>query len=777
MRYHKKILKGFGVFLITMASLWIFKSGNAANILQKKGSSPITDSTAIDDTKLLLYANNLDFYPDSIIASGMVQIRYNGYRMVAQKVIYNKITKKLSAIGDIEFIGTDGNRLYAEQLDITDNFARGFIKELRLETTNNTRLAAETAERINESEIILHHGVYTACVPCTAQGGHPPFWQVKAVRIIQNNQKHTIRLEKARLEILGKPIAYLPFIEVLDSTVKRKSGFLFPRFGYSQNLGSSIQIPYYQVLSDHTDATLALTPYSTQGLLLEAEFRQLFQNGTHILHAANINQSSPDSFTPNTTDSKFKHRSMISSAAGFQINPRWTFGWNGILQSDNNFSRTYRINNSYDYVYNNKIYLTGLGEQNYFDMRIIHFSIQDADISKKREKTQANLYPLIDYHYIAPESIANGELSFTGNITSISRSQTDIETISNNYTRLRGLSGTNSRLSTELLWKRTIIAPGGLLITPLTALRGDIHQLAVNNPYPLIGENSSSSFLDNGSIINGMATAGIETRYPIRISADNSNHIIEGIGQLYIRPNESKVRSIPNEDAQSLVFDSTSLFSRDKFSGYDRIEGGTRSNIGIRYVGNFDNQFTIHSIIGQSFQIYGKNSFAETNFLNVGKNSGLENKASDYIAAVSLNTPFNISLALNTLLEKKTLDPNRIDSSIGYENNHFKTDLIYTYVAMQPQYAYPFHNNELQGKLSLKLPKNWSILTSIALDIRNNVVSRHSIGLAYDDECTTFNIAYLRKNDISKTEASDWTIGAQLSFRTLGNIHTSSNFN
>ena len=42
---------------------------------------------------------------------------------------------------------------------------------------------------------------------------------------------------------------------------------------------------------------------------------------------------------------------------------------------------------------------------------------------------------------------------------------------------------------------------------------------------------------------------------------------------------------IPNEDAQSFVFDATTLFERDKFSGYDRIEGGTRANVGFRYSG------------------------------------------------------------------------------------------------------------------------------------------------------------------------------------------------
>ena len=43
------------------------------------------------------------------------------------------------------------------------------------------------------------------------------------------------------------------------------------------------------------------------------------------------------------------------------------------------------------------------------------------------------------------------------------------------------------------------------------------------------------------------------------------------------------IGSLPNEDAQSLVFDDTSLFEWDKFSGFDRSEGGTRLNVGLQY--------------------------------------------------------------------------------------------------------------------------------------------------------------------------------------------------
>ncbi len=81
---------------------------------------------------------------------------------------------------------------------------------------------------------------------------------------------------------------------------------------------------------------------------------------------------------------------------------------------------------------------------------------------------------------------------------------------------------------------------------------------------------------------------------------------------------------LPNEDAQSFVFDATTLFERDKFSGYDRIEGGTRANVGFQYTGTFDNGYKLHGIFGQSYQLAGQNSFATDDLVNAGANSGLE---------------------------------------------------------------------------------------------------------------------------------------------------------
>ena len=84
--------------------------------------------------------------------------------------------------------------------------------------------------------------------------------------------------------------------------------------------------------------------------------------------------------------------------------------------------------------------------------------------------------------------------------------------------------------------------------------------------------------------LRGNALAGMEYRYPFIASTGHITHVVEPIGQIIGRPDSVGDQSeIPNEDALSLVFDDTILFDIDKFSGYDRIETGTRANVGVRY--------------------------------------------------------------------------------------------------------------------------------------------------------------------------------------------------
>jgi LPS-assembly protein len=724
------------------------------------------------DAKLLLTSSELIYDKDNekIVAVGGVQINYGGYKLVAKRVEYNQKTGRMMALGDIELIEPGGNRLYAQKMDVTDDFANGFIDALRIETTDNTRLVAVKGRRVNAEEMILENGVYTACEPCKQHPEKPPLWQVKAERVIQNGKTHTVRLENAKFELFGRPIAYIPVLELPDQTVKRKSGFLFPQMSSSQNLGFGLGIPYYQTLGPHMDATLTVTGYTTQGALIDAEFRQQFKYGLHTFHIAGIDQMNRQQFTADTSDAKETQRYGLSSKADFKFNPRWSFGWDALLQSDNNFARTYSLFDSDEAVHTNQMYLTGLGNRNSFDMRSYYFDVQDADPGSEAEDQQAIVHPVVDYTHYAPQPILGGQLRTDVNLTSLTRTSSD--TVGwlggvNVPNRFRGLSGNSNRFTAETEWKRQFVVPGGLVLTPLLAARGDGFQLNTDAP----PSSYTGDYYTGTDATRYMLTAGIEARYPILMTTDNSSHIFEPIVQVYARPDEQLAGALPNEDAQSFVFDAANLFERDKFSGFDRVEGGTRANVGFRYTGTFDNGYTVRSIFGQSYQLAGTNSFATHDLVNVGANSGLEHTRSDYVGSAGVEVPNGMSFSVGGRADQKNLKIQRTDSTVGYNSKWLQTEVTYSQIAAQPEYGFPRDSNEVQTTGAIKFKQNWSLYGSLTWDMDSNVLTQRGIGFGYDDSCTVFQVAFQQSTDIGDKTANDWQIGARLSFRTLGDIN------
>ena len=144
-----------------------------------------------------------------------------------------------------------------------------------------------------------------------------------------------------------------------------------------------------------------------------------------------------------------------------------------------------------------------------------------------------------------------------------------------------------------------------------------------------------------------MPAVGLEYRYPFINVQPWGTTTIEPIAQIILRPNETYAGKLPNEDAQSMVFDASNLFSVDKFSGYDRVEGGGRANVGVQATTQFDRGGSINVLFGQSYQLFGMNSFAVADVTNTGVDSGLQNARSDYVARVnySPNRTYTFSVA------------------------------------------------------------------------------------------------------------------------------------
>ena len=126
------------------------------------------------------------------------------------------------------------------------------------------------------------------------------------------------------LKIYDVPTFYFPRFSHPDPTVKRKSGFLPPTFSNSQNIGSSVSIPYFHVLSENKDMTLKPKLFLNNEIVLQNEYRQENKNSSHI---ADFSIASSDFLSSkNTTkthffsNSKFELRNDFFNQSNIEVN-------------------------------------------------------------------------------------------------------------------------------------------------------------------------------------------------------------------------------------------------------------------------------------------------------------------------------------------------------------------------------------------------------------------------------------------------------------------------
>ncbi len=156
----------------------------------------------------LIYDNDRN----TVTARGNAELHYGPRVLQADRVTYDRNASRVFAQGNVRLTQADGAVLTGDRMELTDDFKSGFIDALRVQQTVElngqpvrTRFSAPRAERIEGDTTSFEYGTYTACEPCKNNPETPPLWQIRATKIIHNNETHTVAFEESALEIAGIP--------------------------------------------------------------------------------------------------------------------------------------------------------------------------------------------------------------------------------------------------------------------------------------------------------------------------------------------------------------------------------------------------------------------------------------------------------------------------------------------------------------------------------------------------------------------------------------------
>ncbi len=802
--------------------------------------------------KLVIDADQLIYDKDKNIVSavGSVQLFYQGRTLQADRVTYDRATRRVTAEGHAKMTDEHGDVVYGSRFELDENFRDGFIDSVQAVTSDKTRFSSPRVERTNGTVTVFERGSYTACEPCRDHPERPPFWQVRATKIIENQETHTVYYEDAQMLFWGVPMIWFPYFSTPNSTVNKQTGLLAPSIVSGAALGYGASFPYFINLAPSYDLTLVPTYLSKQGFLGEADWRQRLSNGEYSVKVIGIDEQQPKAFPVypyGAGDQPF--RGSVETKGNFYLNPYWQLGWNGTWLSDKFFANDYKLqginfDNYYFQDITSSIYLRGQGPGSFFDLSAYHFEGTTASDDNRTLPTAA---PVLDYNRVipVPASRSNGiggEVTVDVNIANINQTNaafqsTGLQTFDNAYhlynvcetpvvTKagtsyvdsyypgaciLRSIAGDYLRASGQVSWQKTYIDSLGEVWKPFVFARLDGESTELDTTGSItyasivgsstVANSSQPAFFsgrDSGSFARGMAGFGIEYQYPFVLTNAFGTQTLTPIAQFIVRPNEVVPQIQPNEDAQSLVFDETNLFAWNKFSGYDRVEGGTRLNYGIQYAANFANGGHAGVIAGESIQVAGQNSYTLYDVANAGQDSGLDKRFSNFvIGEVIQPTAAPVSIISKQQFDSATFALDRFDAIARATLGAVTGSLDYAVYAAQPALGWEYPREGLTGNASYKFQDRWSVDGSLVLDMSRHFYDTYgqetpifypigySFGLGYKDECTTFTIRYstsisapiayaeyegapLIYNPSTRTQ----TLMFSLVLRTLGDVKT-----
>jgi LPS-assembly protein len=662
------------------------------------------------DQPLLLQADELvyDRENDRIVAKGNVEVYYKNYALLADELTYDQRAKTLNAIGNVRIKEPDGALIQADRITLTDDFRDGFIRSFSAVTKDEARIAASNAYRKDGNTTVFERGVFTPCKQCEDDPDAPPIWRIKAKRVIHKKDEGNVYFEDGVFEMFGVPLLWVPYFYYPDPTVKRRSGFLAPELSHSQDLGFTVGIPYFYNISPSADLTITPVVTTEAGFLLKTEWRQRLSTGSYNIDAAGVYDGDPD----DPEESKF--RGSIKTQGEFGLGSWWKWGWDVTVESDDTFRRFYRLDDIYATDRISTVYLVGQSERNYFSANLYHFGGLTADDDNQSDSI---VYPSIDHNYVLDDPVIGGELSFDSNVLALSRED----------------GGDVARIIKQAKWRRQFTDPLGQVITPFMQARADLYKTTSFND-PL----SSDEPEDGTTAFRGSAAAGLEYRYPFVKHTERATHVVEPIAQIITRPEIEDQGDIPNEDARSLVFDDTLLFDIDKFSGYDRIETGTRANVGVQYSVNTAQGWNARIVAGQSYQIAGDNPFSA--------DTGLSTAESDYVAGAYLDLSRNLQLVSQVRLDEDDLELKRHDLQLTGSYGPFLASANYVNAQPQPTLGFDDEREEVAALGAIKLAKHWTLFGDIRYDLDEDEIIRNGIGLKYSDECFVLSVSYVETN-------------------------------
>ena len=659
-----------------------------------------------------LVADRVEIRADqALVAEGAVEVLYEGTRLSATRVIYDRAADRLTIDGPITLTDPEGTILLADQAALSPDLTDGILRGARLVLDRELQLAAAEIARAGGRYTALSRVVASACQVCP--GNPTPLWEIRARRVIHDTLERQLYFEGAQFRVAGLPVAYVPRLRLPDPTLERATGLLAPVFRSTSALGFGVKLPYFIVLGPSRDLTLA--PYLSAGTrTLEARYRQAFRFGSLEVEGA-----------VSRDDIREGELRYYVFAEGSFVLPR-EFRLQVVLRevSDPGYLLDY-----------------GYGDQDRLDSfvslnrtrRLEYFeaSAISTETLRETERVRRGGVPSrnvrLDWERRIPLSF--GELRVGANAAYLERSF-DADELGRDVQRT-GISG---------FWRGGRVFGPGLVAGAVLGAEIDAYRVADDDAFE--------------DVTRTTPRAAVELRWPLSRAGDGTFELLEPVVQLAWADPEGG--PVPNEDSLAVEFDEGNLFALDRNPGRDRIEDGLRANLGLFYTRSNPGGWGMGLGLGRIFRLDGS-SFDE--------GAGLAGETSAWLATGRLEMGERLRIGNRALFEDRII---RNELFIDWDGERADFQSAYLYLEEDPAADRDREIHELTLDAAWRIDGNWSGRFDSRFDLEEGRAARAGLGLTWRNECLEVDLSLSRRFTSSASVDPDTGIGVSVALAGFG---------
>jgi len=526
---------------------------------------------------------------------------------------------------------------------------------------------------------------------CNTENKECPGWEIQSEEFTHDKINKVFEYKNSWLKVFDKKVLYFPFFSHPDPSVDRKSGFLTPVYGSSNNLGSWINIPYFKVINEEKDLTFNPRIYADDKIILQSEYRQAFENSNLI---------SDFSFN---NDGKNTNTHLFAKIDG-NLSSKTKFDFKYQDVTNDNYLKIHNLSNSSPIIENESLLTTQFKITKNIDNNTdldTSFTVYE-DLSKRDSDR---------FQYILPN------FTYTKNIIIPDNYNGNFKFISSGFQKNYDTNKYESLLINDFLFESdNIISESGLL---------NNYDLLIKN-FNSYTENSSSYTEKEDYEVFGSIL--LKTSFPLKKVNEYSQNYLKPIMAIRYSPNNTK--NISDKDVR---LDYDNIFSLNRIGTNEIVEGGKSVSLGLEYE---KRNLLNKKIIGLNIA----NSISEKKNNNLPSKSKLNETRSDFVGNLSYNPNDILNFEYNFSYDKN-LDGSNYDSvSASINVNNFVTD--FNFISEDGEIG----NNEIiTNTTTLKLNNENNLKFKASKDLKNDFTEYYNLIYSYETDCLVASAEFNKK--------------------------------